>query len=216
MNWLASLCMQFAAWLLRHERGNWAHAMRSEFQYVNTSDRLSWAYGCVIAAIKQRLVPMDTGNLRISRWVMLVETLGCFGPLVLGWYLLVFDQPGIIHWSVADVERWLLPQPGGAFLVSMLYAGAVVGLIGPIGVFLGLRYVLFGRALDNKVLGAVLIATPIALTIGGWIAGTIYGPPDFRPMFDVTFVFTCLPVAVFAHLMYLARPAAPPAMLAMA
>jgi hypothetical protein len=35
-------------------------------------------------------------------------------------------------------------------------------------------------------------------------------------MFDVTFAFTCLPVAVFAHLMYLARPVAPPAMLAAA
>lgn len=112
--------MTFAAWLMRHERGGWARAMRSEFQYVDTPDRLSWALGCVVAAIKQRWVPMDTGNLRISRWVMLVETLGCFGPLALGWYLLVFDQPGIIHYSLADIQRWYLPLPGGAFMASMM------------------------------------------------------------------------------------------------
>jgi hypothetical protein len=216
MNWFASACMTFAAWLMRHERGDWARAMRSEYQYVKTPDRLSWAFGCVVAAIKQRWVPMDTGNLRISRWVMLVETLGCFGPPVLGWYLLVFDQPGIIRYSLADFQRWFLPQPGGAFIIWMLYGTAIVGLIGPIGIFQGLRYVLFGRALDNKVLGAVLIGAPIALTIGGWIGGMIYGLPEFSPAFGVGFVFTCLPVAVFAHLMYLARPTAPPAMLATA
>jgi hypothetical protein len=190
--------------------------MFSEFPYVSEHERLAWAFGCVVAAIKQRWAPMNTGDFRISRWVMLIETIGGFGPLVLGWYLLVFDQPGIIRWTFADVERWFLPQPGGAFIVWMLYAGAVVGLIGPVGVFLGLRYVLFGRALDNRLLGGVLIGAPIALTIGGWIAGVLYGPPDFRPMFDVTFVFTCLPIAVFVHLMYLARPATPPALLAAA
>lgn len=216
MNGFASLCVRFAAWLMRHERGDWARAMRSEFQYVSASDRLSWAAGCVIAAIKQRLVPMDTGNFRISRWVMLVETLGCCGPLVLGWYLLVFDQPGIVHYSLAEIERWYLPQPGGLFNVSMLYVVAIVGLIGPIGLFLGLRYVLSGRALHNKLLGAVLIGTPIAVTIGGWIAGVIFGPPDYRPMFDAMFVFICLPILVVAHVMYLARPAAPPATLATA
>jgi hypothetical protein len=216
MNWFANICVKFAAWLMRHERGDWALAMRSEIQYVNSSDQLSWAASCVIAAIKQRLVPMRTGNFRISRWVMLVETLGCFGPQALGWYLMVFEQPGIIHYSLAEIERWYLPLPGGTFIISMLIAGAVVGVIGPIGLVLGLRYVLFGRALDNKALGAVLIGAPILLTIFGWIAGVFFGPPDFRPMFDVTFVFTCLPVAVFAHLMYLARPAVPPTMLAAA
>jgi len=215
MNWFASVCMTFAAWLMRHERGDWARAMRSEFQYVNTADRLSWALGCVVAAVKQRWVPMDTGTLRISRWVMLVETLGCFGPPVLGWYLLVFDQPGIIHYSFADIQRWYLPQPGGAFIIWMMYATAVVELIGPIGIFLGLRYALFGRALDNKTLGAVLIVAPIALTIGGWIGGTIYGLPEFRPAFGLLLLYT-LPIAGFAHLMYLARPAAPPQLLATA
>jgi hypothetical protein len=216
MSWLASLFMRTAAWLLRHEQSDWARAMQSEYPYVTEHERLSWAFGCVVAAIKQRWSPMNTGDFRISRWVMLIETLGCFGPLVLGWYLLVFDQPGIARWSFSEVERWLLPQPGGAFLVSMLYAGAVVGLIGPIGVFLGMRYVLFGRALDNKALATVLIGAPVALTIGGWIAGSVYGPPDFRPMFDLVFVFTCLPVAVFAHLVYLARPVSPPAISAAA
>jgi hypothetical protein len=211
MNGFASLCIRYAAWLMRHERSDWARTMRAEFHYVSASDRLSWAFGCVIAAIKQRLVPMNTGDLRISRWVMLIEALGCFGPQVLGWYLLVFDQPGIIHYSVAEIERWYLPQPGGLFIVSMLYVGAIVGLIGPIGLFFGLRYVLTGRALDNTALGAVLIGAPIALTLGGWIAGVLVGPPDFRPMFDVVFVFTFLPVAVIAHLMYLARRPIPAA-----
>ncbi|HLA73443.1 MAG TPA: hypothetical protein VK624_18180 [Steroidobacteraceae bacterium] len=217
MSALASICLQFASWLLRKEHSEWARAMHSEFQHVGESERLSWAFGCVVAAIKQRWAPMNTGDFRISRWVMLVEILGCFGPLTLGWSLFTFDQPGLIHHSLADVERWYLPLPGGAFIISMMIAGAVVGVIGPIGLFLGLRYVVFGRALESKALGAALIGTPILLTIVGWIAGMFFGPPDFRPQFDsITFVFVCLPVAAFAHLMYLARPAAPPQILAVA
>jgi hypothetical protein len=145
---------------------------------------------------------------------MLIEALGCFGPLALGWYLMVFDQPGIAHYSLAEIEHWYLPQPGGLFLITMLYAGSIVGLIGPIGLFLGLRYFLSGRALNNRLLGTVLISAPIALNIGGWIAGTFYGPPDFRPVFDAIFVFTCLSIAGIAHLMYLARPARQPPSLA--
>ena len=211
MNALASLCLRFAAWLLRKESAEWARAMHSEFQHVAERERLSWAFGCLIAAIKQRLNPMDTGDFRVSRWVMLVETLGCFGPTTLGWYLMTFAQPGTIHYTVSDMKRFYLAQVGGAYTLTMLIAWSVAGLIGPIGLYLGLRYVLSGRALYNRTLGAVLMGVPILLMNGSWIAGVVYGPPDFRPQLDiVTLFFVCLPATGIAHLMYLARPAVPP------
>jgi len=216
VNWFASLCMQFAAWLMRHERGNWARAMRAEFQYVSTPDRLSWAFGCVIAAIKQRLVPMDTGNFRISRGVMLVETLGCFGFLTLGWYAITFGSFGLLRFDNATIEKVFFGYPGGPFLFWVMVASIVVGLVGPIGLFLGLRYVLQGRALTNRAVGWSMIGATLGLNVVGTIAGYFVGPADFHVMPSLTLLMVVLPVAGVLHLMYLARPAAPPPMLATA
>jgi len=207
----ASLCLRLAQWLLREQHAEWVRAMRAELPYLsNEHERLRWAFGCLVAAIKQRFAPMDTGTLRISRWVMLIETLGCFVPLTIGWLDLNFGPSGIIRHTPEVIERFYLSaQPGGAFIVSMLFAGAVVSVLGPIGLFLGLRYVLVGRGIRNRTVGITLIGIPIALNLLGTLAGFLVGPEDFKGSFEATLLFVILPVAGIAHLMYLAKPATP-------
>lgn len=206
MNALASLCMRFAAWLLRNERAEWARAMHSEFQHVDEHERLRWSLGCVIAAIKQRWAPMKTGDLRISRWVMLIETLGCFGYLTLGWYVVTLGDAGLAHMSGKFIQKNFLDFSGGPYIFWLMVASAVVGLSGPIGLFLGLRYVLQGRALANAALGWTLVAALVGLQVFGALAGYFYAPADFRPPPSLMVFAAVLPVAGILHLMYLARP----------
>lgn len=210
MKALASLCLRLAQWLLRKQHAEWVRAMRAELSYLsNEHERLRWAFGCLVAAIKQRFVPMNTGTFRISRWVMLIETLGCFVPLTIGWLDLNFGPSGIIRHTPEIIERFYLSAPGGAFIVSMLFAGAVVSFLGPIGLFLGLRYISVGRGIRNRAVGITLIGIPIALNVLGTIAGFLVGPEDFKVSFEVTLLFVILPVLGIAHLMYLTKPEAP-------
>ncbi len=210
MKLAASLCMRLAQWLLLAQNAEWGRAMRAELSYLsNESDRLRWAFGCLVAAIKQRIVPMDTGTFRISRWVMLIETLGCFVPLTIAWLDLNFGPSGIIHHTPEVIERFYLSAPGGAFIVSMLFTVAVVSALGPLGIFLGLRYVLMGRGIRLRAAGMVLIGVPITLSVLGTIAGFLMGPDDFNVRLEDTLLFVILPVVGIAHLMYLAKPATP-------
>lgn len=216
MNALASFCLQFASWLLRKEHSEWARAMHSEFQHVTERDRVSWAFGCAIAAIKQRWAPMTTGDFRVSRLVMLVETLGCFGFLTLAWYVITLGDGGLAQMNGEIIEKSFFSYPGGPYIFWLMVASAVGWLLGPIGLFLGLRYVLQGRALANATLGWTLVAATVGLHVLSALAGYFYGPADFRPQPGLLLVIAVMPVAGILHLMYLARPVAPTPMLTMA
>ena len=50
----------------------------------------------------------------------------------------------------------------------------------------------------------------------GTVAGYYFGPEDFQVMPALTLLMALLPVAGLVHLMYLARPSEPSAMLASA
>ena len=161
---------------------------------------------------------MNTGDLRVSRWVMLVETLGGFGPLCVAWYELVFVAPAVIRLKGETIEKFVTAVSGGGYIVTMAIVASIVGLLGPVGLFLGLRYVFTGRALTNRTLGWTLIVVPVAAHLFGAVAGTLAGPPDFEYNAFVfgfyTVMLTLVPVAVIYHLMALAMPARPAAPLA--
>jgi hypothetical protein len=219
-SWLARTLFGAALRLMPRERRDWAHAMRAEAPHVSEDERLHWALGCFWTAIRLRFDPMNTGDLRVSRWVMLVESLGAFGPLCLGWYTLVFISPGLLHLNGAMIDGFVRSVAGGGFIIAMTIVGGVVGLVGPVGIFLGLRYVLTGRALENRALGWTLIVIPVSAHLFGMVAGVIAGPPDFEynafAFWFYTVMMTFVPVAVIYHLMVLAQPARPAAPLAVA
>lgn len=188
---------------------DWFAAMQAEIEHLPPGAARSWAFGCVVAAIKLRLSAMQVGTLRIPRWVMLVEAVGSFLPLTLGWYAIAFGQPGVLRQPLSIIDLHYLPYPGGPYIMTMLFSGLVVGLMGPVGLFLGLRYVFTRRGLGNRVFGYALIGVPLLYAVVGVIAGYLAGPPGFSPIWPHTIAFLLLPVACVAHLMYLATTAPP-------
>ena len=205
-----SLCLCLAAWLLRRDHREWALAMRAELPHLaDNQERLHWAFGCLAAAIKQRVTPMVNGTLRIARWVMLIETIGLFGPLTLAWFEFTFGASGIVRLNAEIIEKVFLNQPGGTYTLILWYAVTVTGLIGAFGLFLGLRYVVLGRALGSRALGITMIAILMIPTILGTLVNLFMGPVGPAPNLGIFIMFVAAPIAGFAHLLYLAKPGGP-------
>jgi hypothetical protein len=114
------------------------------------------------------------------------------------------------------IEKVFFGHPGGPYLFWVMAVSTVTGLMGPIGLFLGLRYVLQGRALTSRTFGWSMIGVTLAWNVIGTIAGYLVGPEDFQAMPALMLLMVLMPVACVLHLMHLARPAAPPQMLATA
>ncbi|HEY5810764.1 MAG TPA: hypothetical protein VIT67_22530, partial [Povalibacter sp.] len=123
-----------------------------------------------------------------------------------GWFEITFGPSGVVHFTSENIGKYLLPYPGGTYIFVMMSVGAVVGLLGPVGLFLGLRYVLLGRALQRRALGYGLIAAMLLYNVIGTVAGYLVGPPEFAVHLTETLLFSILPVAAIFHLMHLADP----------
>jgi hypothetical protein len=150
---------------------------------------------------------MNTGNYRVSRGVMLVEAIGAFGPLTLASWEFVFGASGIVRLNREIIDKYFLSFPGGSYILVMMFVSSVTSLLGPIGLFFGLRYVFTGRGIETKALGWTLVAVPVVVNLLGTIAGWYWGPKDFQVPLTFSFLFAWLPAAVMLHLMWAARPA---------
>ena len=188
------------------QRG-WGDAMRAEADYLPAREAIRWAIGCVYTAFQTRL-HMNTGTFRLSRWAMLVETLGCFGPMTLAWYEICFGMPGLLRHDWTTLSTVYGGMNGGAFMVWMIVFGAVVGLVGSIGLTLGLRYVVTGKGLGSAVAGCTLIGALLLYALAG-VAGLFVGPADWQIDATMMVLFVALPIAGLVHLMWLARPVPP-------
>lgn len=206
---LAGALLRISRRLMPAHRRAWTDAMRAETHYLSDGVATRWAFGCLIAAIKARFAPMHTGNFHVSRWIMLVETLGCFGTALLAWFEFTFGPSGVVHLNAEVVGRYFLPTPGGGYIVALMIGFAVTGLVAPIGIYLGLRYVLSGRALDNRRLGWALIAAPVLQSLAGAVGFLWMGTDGWGTGLTLFVLCTLLPVLGILHLMYLAKPAAP-------
>ncbi|HKQ13514.1 MAG TPA: hypothetical protein VJT80_08785 [Steroidobacteraceae bacterium] len=134
--------MTAASRLLPAARRDWGEAMRAEIDYAKSdAAALGWAFGCVLASMKERAHAMIISNGRISRWVLMVEWLVCFGPLTWLWCVAVAhisgpDAPFVL--LIATTIGSLGPL---ALVTSMLatLAGIQRGLW-PIAVWLAVGY----------------------------------------------------------------------------
>jgi hypothetical protein len=203
-NDLASVCLRIAARLLGKQHEVWARAMRAELDYVAETQRSAWAFGCLIAAIHQRFVSMQTGTLRISRSVLLIEMVLCFLPLTLGWLDVVFGGFGVLQLNSSIIETHLSTS-----ILGMMLGAAVVGCVGPIGLFLTLRAVTTGDGLRNRNLGLAMIAGIAAYAIASVILRLVAGPGAYAADASFILLIIVLPTIGIAHLMYLATPARP-------
>lgn len=204
---LASACLRLAAWLLGQQHQDWARAMRAELEHVDKTDRAGWAFGCLIAAIHQRLVSMQNGTLRISRSVLLLEMILCFLPLTLGWLDAVFGSFGVRHLNSNVIEKHFLDTPLNTSTLGMMIGAAVIGCVGPVGLFLSLRAVTTGTGLHNRRLGIAMIAGIAAYATASLILRLVVGPGAYAADASFILLMMLLPAIGIAHLMYLATPA---------
>lgn len=206
---LAGFLMALAGRLAPRDRRDWSEAMRSEFDYLPVPARLRWAFGCVIAAAKLRLVPMQTGSLRINRWVLLVEMLACFAPTTLAWWEFTVGPSGVSKLNGEIIDKYFMGSPLGQWALVMMIVYAVTGLVGPIGLFLGLRFALLGRALLPRFLGWTLIAPILAQCVASTVWLLWIGKGDVENGVQMFVLLTVLPVIGILHLLYLSRRGMP-------
>jgi hypothetical protein len=208
VEWLVAGMTALAGRLTPPAQREWAAAMRAELSYLPATARLRWAFGTLIAAIKLRFQPMQTGTFRINRWIMLIEVLGCFGPALLAWWEFTFGPSGLVRLNAEIIDKVYLAPTGGAYVLGFWIGYAVTGLVAPLGLLLGLRYVLSGRGLENRTLGIVLIAAPALLALAAFVVGLLVkSTGGWGTGLQIFMLCTVLPIAGVLHLMYLAKPA---------
>lgn len=210
MNDLASICVRLAARLMGQQAGEWSQAMRAELDHVHANDRLSWAFGCLLAAIKQRFTSMRIGTLRVSRGILLLELVACFLPMTLGWWDTVFGRFGLSQMNLTVIREYFLHSPLGASILAMMIGAAVIGLVGPIGLLLTSRVVTTGTGLRNRRLGLVMIAGVACFAIASIALRVLNGPGAYAATFSFILLIAVLPALGIAHLIYLAQPRSGP------
>ena len=169
MNPSANMARRFAIGLLNialrllpKSRGEWARAMRSEMHYLENDRRaVFWAAGCCIASIRERVNTMLTGNLRISPWLLWPEMILCFVPLSIGWLDSLFGPYGVIRLNVEVLHRHFIAAPGGEIVLAMMISGAILGVLGPIGLVTAFRVIVLHRPMRNPWLCTTLMAGPL-------------------------------------------------------
>jgi len=203
--WPAAALLRLACGLMPQDRREWSEAMKAELHHLPRAAASGWAAGCLIAALRQRFTPMHTGSFRINRWVFLLETLGFFGPATLAWWEFTFGPSGAAYFGSKMFAMHFQNLPVEVQYTLALHAGhALTGLVAPIGLFLGLRYVFLNRALDNRAFGYALIGALVLQTTAGIIGVLGHGVPPLLP--GLFLLLIGLPIAGVAHLMYLAKP----------
>lgn len=199
--------------VLPASRDDWAKAMRAELDHLqDDQDALAWAMGCLVAASKERMVIMVTGNLKVSRWILLPEMLLCFVPLTIGWLDAIGGNSGVVRLNGDVIQKHFLRVPGGTVILAALIAGAVLGVLGPLGLTAAFRLVASGHPPRNQWLRTALVAGPVAygvltlvtrVALGGAGALAFYAPDSFD-FWSGILLLSVLPAVGAVHMLRLA------------
>jgi hypothetical protein len=196
------ILLRLAAWLMSRGREDWLAAMRAETAHLPPRAALSWASGCVVSALKERVM-LRTGTFEVSRAVFAIEML-CFVPLTIGWWDAIAGNSGILHLNADIASRSFLDTAQGTFILAMMIASATLGIVGPIGLWLAGRHVVTGRGLRSRPGGAAMIGALLA-TGAAWImARAVWGEGAYAASLTSLLLLVILPAAVIAHLMAVA------------
>lgn len=147
--------------LLPTSRLAWAKSMQAELDHLQ-DDRvaLAWAIGCIVAGSRERINSMLSGNLKVSRWILVPEMLLCFVPLTLGWLDAIGGSSGVMRLNGDVIHKQFLQTPDGAFALAALIAAAVLGALGPLGLATAFRMVTSGRPPNSRWFRTVLVTGP--------------------------------------------------------
>jgi hypothetical protein len=212
---LAIVLMHRLERLLPASRREWGKAMRAELDHLPSDrDALAWAIGCLVAGSKERINAMLTGNLKISRWILVPEMLLCFVPLTFGWLDAVGGSSGIMRLNGDIIDRQFLHGPGGTLVLVALIAAAVLGALGPLSLGAALRWIVSGRPPGSRWFRAALVAGPAiygALTLAtrlvtGGTGALAFDAVDSFDFWSGVLLLSVLPSLGAAHLLRLAYP----------
>ena len=139
----------------------WAQAMLAEFYYIEREDHaLTWAFGCVIAAVRMRCGAMLIGNLKVSRWVLGLELILCFNPLTFAWLESLFWLSMTnLETSQHTIRNAVQPMP----FVILNFSTVILGTLGPLSLIVGFRSIFLRDHFPGKFTRRILFAGPLPL-----------------------------------------------------
>lgn len=134
--------------VLPAERVEWARAMVSEVDHIaNDFEALRWALGCALASYLVGVDRMMRSKFDVARWLLGSEILVCLGPLTLLW--------------MAAIYVVLLGEARGASIL----VPTIVGTLGPIGLFLGLRAVVLRRSVSRASFAILAVSFAVVAAL---------------------------------------------------
>jgi hypothetical protein len=193
MNSRSTRVRQLAVWLAAHaakvlpgNRADWATAIRNEVHYITGNNTaFMWALGCVFASYIERMRTMTGSDLRISRWVLVVEMLCFFTPLT----MLCFTV-------FAYLDRLTVQQ----ILLSLS-----VAVTGPVGLVVAFKSIVLNRPSLAKSAMTALGILAVWTLLGYSLQLLSQGGVDHWWRFWREFVLIALlPAIGNAHLIFLA------------
>jgi len=177
-----------AATVMPESRGEWAAAVSSELHAIPADyAALRWALGSVTTSYKERVRMMSVGSLRISRWMLALESLICFLPVTLLGVGVVFAT-----------EAGNKPE----ILALVLLSAAAIG---PIGLSVAFRIVVLQRTHLSR------IAVAVMCVFAAWTLLAYFGTMITVSRLEATqwwreaFLIALLPAIGAAHLAFVSR-----------
>ena len=199
MRRLAAILVQLAFLILPASGKEWAQAMLAEFYSIEREDHaLTWAVGCVIAAIKMRGEAMLIGNLKVSRRVLGLELILCFNPLTFAWLESLFwlSMTNLVTFQYS-IRNAVQPVPFVVLNISTL----ILGTLGPLSLIVGFRSIFLRDHFPGKFTQRILFAGPLALGIIHAACWSLLRVGfDYR---SAIFLVSILPALSAAHMIYI-------------
>lgn len=165
--------------------------MRSELDYVESdAHAIEWAFGCLSVSLQERVRAMLNANGRISRPVLMLEWLMCFGPVTLLWVAALSSL--IRHGATSEI---VFP--------------ALLGALGPIGLCVTM-YATFSKSRAPRWLPLALMSASVTLV--AWQLSNVVELGTrtqwFASDLQVFVLLSLLPLAGALHFVQLSRRAA--------
>jgi hypothetical protein len=189
---IAHFLVEIATYILPARQRDWSDAMRNELAYISSdANAVKWALGCILASMNERLNSMNKSRHPISRPVLMLEWLMCFGPLTLLWiaatrYVLTQNPvPVDIVLGTAIASLGPIALTAAMFVTARGSSSALRRLFQALAI-------VFGVTLTMQMLN---IGKPRELNLSWW---------EFD--LGVVVLSTILPLVACVHLAFLSRP----------
>jgi hypothetical protein len=177
----AALLLKHAAWASPRNRKQWLQAMAREMDHIpDDASALSWALGSIFVSYLERVDNMSRSSMSLPAWLLCLEMAVCLGPLA--W---------LFTGALAMTGHGVMPLNFGVPLI-------LAALLGPLGLLLGLRTVLFkGSSVGSTT--TIVLTLLAAWTVLEYTGQIVEG--GFLSSWRDYVLMALLPPAAVAHLL---------------